>query len=102
MDIKEFAKKNNVQFDMYSKVDVNGKLSLLVTSFVFISTLFSIGDTAIELFKWLKKEQGGIFGFNSIKWNFTKFLIDQNGMVIKRFGNPLSDVEPDVKALLPE
>lgn len=83
VDIKEFAAKNNVQFDMYSKIDVNG-------------------ENAIPLYKWLKSKQGGILGFNSIKWNFTKFLINKDGIPIKRFGNPASDIEPDVKALLPE
>lgn len=54
-----------VSFPMFSKIDVNGK-------------------DAHPIYKYLKKELGGLF-FNSIKWNFTKFLIDNNGKPIKRF-----------------
>lgn len=54
-----------VTFQMFSKVDVNG-------------------DNAHPIFKYLKKELGGWFG-SRVKWNFTKFLIDANGMPIKRF-----------------
>ena len=45
VDIKEFAKKNGVKYDMYSKIDVNG-------------------DEADPLYKWLKKQQGGILGIH--------------------------------------
>ena len=54
-----------VTFQMFSKVDVNG-------------------DNAHPIFKYLKKELGGWFG-SRVKWNFTKFLIDANGMPVKRF-----------------
>lgn len=54
-----------VTFPMFSKIDVNG-------------------NGAHPIFKYLKKEKGSWLG-NKIKWNFTKFLIDKNGHVIKRF-----------------
>lgn len=54
-----------VTFQMFSKIDVNGK-------------------DAHPIFKYLKKELGTIFG-SKIKWNFTKFLIDTNGKPVKRF-----------------
>ena len=56
----------DVHFDMFSKIDVNG-------------------DDASLLYKYLKKEQGGFLGMDSIKWNFTKFLVDRDGKVIDRF-----------------
>ncbi|KAF7664927.1 hypothetical protein LDENG_00162260 [Lucifuga dentata] len=70
--IKEFVRSYNVQFDMFSKIDVNG-------------------DNAHPLWKWLKDQPNGR-GFlgNSIKWNFTKFLINKKGQVVKRYG-PLED-----------
>ncbi|HVJ30721.1 MAG TPA: glutathione peroxidase, partial [Gammaproteobacteria bacterium] len=37
------------------------------------------------LYLWLKGEKAGVFGTEAIKWNFTKFLIDRNGQVVKRF-----------------
>ena len=51
---------------MFSKIDVNG-------------------INAHPLFKYLKKNKKGAIGTEFIKWNFTKFLIDTNGDVIKRF-----------------
>ena len=54
-----------VSFQVTEKIDVNG-------------------GTAHPLFKWLKKEAGGLLG-SAIKWNFTKFLLDKEGNVIKRF-----------------
>jgi glutathione peroxidase len=54
-----------VTFPMFSKIDVNGK-------------------NAHEIYKYLKKELGGLFS-SRIKWNFTKFLIDKNGKPLKRF-----------------
>lgn len=54
-----------VTFQMFSKIDVNG-------------------EKAHPVFKYLKKELGGIFG-SRIKWNFTKFLLNKNGKPVKRF-----------------
>ncbi|GAB6028875.1 hypothetical protein CHUAL_004675 [Chamberlinius hualienensis] len=71
-EIKEFVKKFDVQFDMFSKIKVNG-------------------DDAHPLFKYLKSKQGGLLG-DFIKWNFTKFLIDKNGRPVKRYG---PNVEPN-------
>lgn len=54
-----------VRFPMFERIDVNGA-------------------NAHPLFNYLKVEAGGILG-NNIKWNFTKFLIDRKGKVVKRF-----------------
>lgn len=61
-----------VTFPMFSKIDVNG-------------------DDTHEIYKYLKKELGGVFG-GKIKWNFTKFLIDNNGKPVKRF-SPITKPE---------
>lgn len=55
-----------VNFPLYAKIDVNG-------------------SNAHPLFQHLTTEAPGLLGSKSIKWNFTKFLIDQEGKVIKRF-----------------
>ena len=52
----------NVSFKMFDKIEVNG-------------------ENASPLFKHLKHESPGILGTESIKWNFTKFLVDRNGKV---------------------
>ena len=59
------------------------------------------GENASPIFKFLRQEQGGVLG-NAIKWNFTKFLIDRNGQVIKRFAPTVepSEIESDIKELL--
>lgn len=67
-EIAEFCKVNfGVTFPLMAKVDVNG-------------------DDASPLFDWMKSEKKGLMGSTSIKWNFTKFLIDRDGKVVKRYG----------------
>ena len=62
----QFCQLNyGVTFPIFAKIDVNG-------------------DKADPLFKYLKEEKKGLLSKN-IKWNFTKFLIDQNGQVIERY-----------------
>uniref|UniRef100_A0A3B3UD84 phospholipid-hydroperoxide glutathione peroxidase n=1 Tax=Poecilia latipinna TaxID=48699 RepID=A0A3B3UD84_9TELE len=73
-EIKEFAKGYNAEFDLFSKIEVNG-------------------DNAHPLWKWMKAQPKGkgLLG-NNIKWNFTKFLINKDGEVVKRYG-PTDDPE---------
>jgi glutathione peroxidase len=66
-EIKSFCTlKYNVTFPMFAKVDVNGKNSH-------------------PLYKHLKNEARGLFGSKSVKWNFTKFLVDRDGKVVRRY-----------------
>ncbi|SFV65932.1 Glutathione peroxidase family protein [hydrothermal vent metagenome] len=73
----------DVHFDMFAKIDVNGK-------------------NTSPLYAFLKKEQTGFLGTESIKWNFTKFLIGQNGEVLKRYGSSTKpkEIEKDLEKLL--
>jgi len=65
-EIKSFCQVNyGVSFPLFSKIEVNG-------------------EDAHPLFKFLKSEKGGLLG-DSIKWNFTKFLVDKKGNVIERY-----------------
>ena len=72
-----------VQFPMFAKVKVNG-------------------SDAHPLYQWLKSEKKGVLG-GAIKWNFTKFLVDPEGHVVKRYGSTTSpqDIAKDIEALLP-
>jgi len=81
-DIIEFVKKFGVTFDMFHKINVNGA-------------------DAIPLYKWLKEKLPGSIT-NSIKWNFTKFLSDRNGVPFKRYSptTPPNDLIPDIEKLL--
>jgi len=79
-EIKKFAEGYGVKFDMYEKIDVNG-------------------SKAHPIWVFLKDKQGGLLG-NSIKWNFTKFVVDKNGEPVARFGpmdDPIPKVEEEIK-----
>ncbi|KUO56197.1 MAG: glutathione peroxidase [Sphingomonadales bacterium BRH_c42] len=66
-EIEQFCKLNfGVSFPLMEKIDVNG-------------------DSASPLFDWMKGEAKGLLGSTSIKWNFTKFLIDREGNVVRRY-----------------
>ena len=67
-DIEAFCASNYaVTFPMFEKIDVNG-------------------GAAHPLYKFLKNEKSGLLG-SSIKWNFTKFLVDKQGKVVARHGS---------------
>lgn len=72
-EIQCFLKDRKVKFDLFEKVDVNGK-------------------NAHPLWQYLKKEQGGTL-FDAIKWNFTKFIVDKNGKPVGRFAPNTSPME---------
>ena len=60
------------------------------------------GADAIPLFDWLKAEAPGVLGTRAIKWNFTKFLIDREGKVVRRYGPTVKParIARDIEALL--
>jgi len=82
-EIKAFADGYGVKFDMFEKIDVNG-------------------SDAHPLFKYLKAKQGGML-IDAIKWNFTKFVVNKEGIPVARFGptdDPVPKVEKEVQKLL--
>ncbi len=82
-EIQSFCTLNyGTTFPRFAKIDVNGK-------------------NASDLYKFLKKEKKSALG-SSIKWNFTKFLIDREGNVVKRFAptDTPESIEADIVALL--
>jgi len=81
--IEEFcASKYDVSFPMFAKIDVNGA-------------------AAHPLYNYLKGEKSGVLG-SSIKWNFTKFLVDRSGKVVARFAPTATPegLKKDIEALL--
>jgi glutathione peroxidase len=83
-EIQSFCQLNyGLTFPVFSKIEVNG-------------------ENEHPLYTYLKSEKKGLLG-KDIKWNFTKFLIDKNGNVVKRYApqtNPLkmkSDIEELIK-----
>ena len=83
-EILGFCQRNyGVNFPMMAKVEVNGA-------------------NAHSLFAWLKQSAPGFLGTEGIKWNFTKFLVDKEGQVIKRYAptdSPAS-IAKDIEAAL--
>lgn len=59
------------------------------------------GDGEEPLYTWLKSQQGGVMG-SRIKWNFTKFLVDRQGNVVKRFAPTITpeSIDESVKEIL--
>ena len=83
-EIAEFCKVNfGVTFPLMAKIDVNG-------------------PDASPLYDWLKSEKKGLMGSQSIKWNFTKFLIARDGNVVKRYGpqDTPKSIAKDIEKLL--
>lgn len=66
--ITEFcSSRYDINFPLFEKIDVNG-------------------PGAHPLYIWLKSQKAGIFGSESIKWNFSKFLVNRQGSVVQRWG----------------
>ncbi|MBS0568237.1 MAG: glutathione peroxidase [Proteobacteria bacterium] len=83
-EIKNFCSLTyDVRFPLFSKIDVNGA-------------------NADPLYKYLKHEAKGLLGSESIKWNFTKFLVDKNGKVVKRYAptDTPESIEKEIAAVL--
>ncbi|MDI1301897.1 MAG: glutathione peroxidase [bacterium] len=83
-EISEFCQLNyGVTFPMFAKIDVNG-------------------DDAHPLFKHLTAAAPGLLGSKAVKWNFTKFLVDRKGKVIKRYAPATKpeDIASDIEKLL--
>lgn len=83
-EIQEFCELNfGVSFPLFAKLDVNG-------------------PDAHPLFTELKQQAPGLLGTEGIKWNFTKFLINRDGQVVKRFApkDKPEDLAAEIESLL--
>lgn len=83
-EIKNFCKLNyDVKFPLFAKIDVNG-------------------DNASPLYTFLKQEKPGLLGTQAIKWNFTKFLVNREGQVVKRYAptDKPEDIKKDLSKML--
>ena len=83
-EIRNFCSLNyDVSFPLFEKIEVNGA-------------------KAHPLWQWLKKEKPGLLGMEAIKWNFTKFLVDRGGKVVKRYAptDTPEKIEKDLASVL--
>ena len=82
-EIAEFCTTNyDVTFPMFAKIDVNGR-------------------SAHPLYRWLRGSSRGLLG-GAIKWNFTKFLLNRDGEVVRRYAPTVlpAEIADDIRALL--
>ncbi|MES1242344.1 MAG: glutathione peroxidase [Acidobacteriota bacterium] len=83
-EIKNFCSLHyDVTFPLFAKIHVNG-------------------DDTHPLYEFLKSEKKGLLGSEAIKWNFTKFLVDRHGNVVKRYApqDKPESLEKDLQPLL--
>ena len=83
-EIKNFCSLNyNISFPLFQKIEVNG-------------------ENASPLYQFLKQEKPGLLGTEAIKWNFTKFLVNREGQVIKRYAptDKPQDIKNDLSKML--
>ena len=83
-EIERFCSlKFNVNFPLFKKIEVNG-------------------SNTTELYQYLKSAAPGVLGSKSIKWNFTKFLVNKQGVVTKRYASTTKpeEITADIEALL--
>jgi glutathione peroxidase len=83
-EIGAFCQKNyGVDFQMFDKIEVNG-------------------DQAHPLYKYLTDKAPGLLGLKDINWNFTKFLLDRDGNIVKRYAPNVepADISADIEKLL--
>ena len=83
-EIKNFCSLHyDVTFPLFAKIHVNG-------------------DDTHPLYRFLKAEKKGLLGSEAIKWNFTKFLVDRGGNVVKRYApqDKPESLEKDLQPLL--
>lgn len=82
--IEEFCQLNyGVSFPMFSKIDVNG-------------------TDAHPLYTYMKKQAKGLLGSTTVKWNFTKFLVNREGQVVERYApnDKPENIKADILKLL--
>lgn len=106
-EVKNFCNINyGVNFPLFEKTDVRGPGAHPLFNHLVEKAPFEGFDTTNAMGKILKEitenQYPEFLNDNSIKWNFTKFLIDRNGKVIKRFEPIVAplDIESDIESLL--
>ncbi|MFA9399078.1 MAG: glutathione peroxidase [Clostridiaceae bacterium] len=106
-EVKNFCMVNyGVDFPLFEKIDVRGDNADPLFNYLTQQAPFKGFDMSREsdkgLVSFIKEKFPELLDGDSIKWNFTKFLVDKEGNVISRFEPPVtpSDLETDIEKLL--
>jgi glutathione peroxidase len=102
-EISSFCSLNyQVKFPLFQKIEVNGENAHPLYQYLREKAPEEEIDVNSTLYKHLQNKAPELLEGSTIKWNFTKFLIDQEGIVVKRF-SPITtpeEIEKDIEALL--
>jgi glutathione peroxidase len=102
-EISSFCSLNyQVEFPLFQKIEVNGENAHPLYQYLREQAPEEEIDVNSTLYKHLQNKAPELLEGSTIKWNFTKFLIDQEGIVVKRF-SPITtpeEIEKDIEALL--
>ena len=102
-EISSFCSLNyQVEFPLFQKIEVNGENAHPLYQYLREQAPEEEIDVNSTLYKHLQNKAPELLEGSTIKWNFTKFLIDQEGIVVKRF-SPIAtpeEIEKDIEALL--
>jgi len=106
-EVKKFCQINyGVTFPLFEKIEVIGEnihpIFKYLTEQIAFEGVDKIGEKGKELFDFIEGKFPKLLQGNSIKWNFTKFLIDKEGNVIKRYESPVKpmDISNDIESIL--
>jgi glutathione peroxidase len=102
-EISSFCSLNyQVEFPLFQKIEVNGENAHPLYQYLREQAPEEEIDVNSTLYKHLQNKAPELLEGSTIKWNFTKFLIDQEGIVVKRF-SPITtpeEIEKDIETLL--
>jgi glutathione peroxidase len=102
-EISSFCSLNyQVEFPLFQKIEVNGENAHPLYQYLREQAPEEEMDINSTLYKHLQNKAPELLEGSTIKWNFTKFLIDQEGNVVKRF-SPVTtpeEIEKEIEALL--
>ena len=103
-EVKMFCELNyGVSFPLFEKIDVRGETAHPLFKYLSEATEFNgFGENGKSLHDFIEKSFPDFLEGNSIKWNFTKFLIDREGNIVGRFEPTTapSDMVSDIEKLL--
>lgn len=102
-EIREFCSVNyQVNFPIFKKIDVNGENAHPLYQYLREQIPEEEVDTSSKLYQYLSANSPELLEGSTIKWNFTKFLVDQEGNVVKRYTPTIApnEIEEDIERLL--
>jgi glutathione peroxidase len=102
-EIQQFCSTSySVTFPVFAKIDVNGEGSDPLYSYLRGEAPGELGPEHGFLYEYVRDNRPETLGTDEIKWNFTKFLIDRDGNVVRRYEPSVTpeEIRPDLESFL--